>query len=319
MDTIQVRIPVWNLDKFKKVTGDLERKGNKLVISDFGRDIERVDNQDYLVYNYTVASINGQDLEPYFTPLEFNANKIKKDPEKFSKFLGFNTIKIIYLGIYEIKANGYVSASYENSTKDKVIALYNEPGAPGATGAEYKEFMNWVKEKHPTSDYERTAKGSCLLDYCQGYNLGYILSFIQQYYREKEREAERAERELLRSKEAAVSEYLGKAGDHVTFKVVSVKALYTIQPYAYNDDWKTAYRIINENGNIIIWKTPYTVHEGDVIKATIKSTGEYRGEKQTTVIRGKIIEYGDEVEESVETPDTDDVFNSNMFDVFNIN
>ena len=206
----------------------------------------------------------------------------------------FDTKKIIKLGLADIQANGYIKANYEGSTKDKIMSLYEDPDAPMATEAECNDFLHWVNNLDVKSDYERSSKIACNLEECKAKDLGFILSFISKFYRDRARAAEKIQREIQRAREAQASDYLGQVGDKVEFTVKSYRALYSIEPYAYNDDYKTAYRIIDENDNIIIWKTPYKVHEGDVIKATIKSVGMYRGEKQTTVFRGKFLNYVDE-------------------------
>ena len=49
---------------------------------------------------------------------------------------------------------------------------------------------------------------------------------------------------------------------------------------------------MEESGNTIIWKTTNSnIKAGDVIRATVKAHTEYRGEKQTVVTRGKIVNY----------------------------
>ena len=294
MDTVKIKIPEWNLDKLKKTINSLKAKGYKLLMSDTGRGVENIDGKDYLVHNITIVELNGKDISHQFSRYEFNGEKVMADTEKFGRFLGYNTERVIRLGLNEIGANGYVNAQLDGSTKSKVQELYDDSHAYLASDAEYEHFSNWLNNYNAKSDYERSAKMACQLEYCQGRDLGYILSFISKYFKEAQRAETAYQRELQRAKEAAVSNYLGKAGDKVVFTVTSSRALYTIEPYTYNGEYKTAYRIIDENGNIIIWKTPYVVHDGDIVQATIKSVGVYRGEKQTTVIRGKILNYVDD-------------------------
>ena len=86
------------------------------------------------------------------------------------------------------------------------------------------------------------------------------------------------------------SDYLGKVGDKVTINVVSSKVLYNKGRYAYNSPDTYVYRLLDNNGNAIIWSTTNELKDEPMtIKATIKELKTFRNEKQTVITRGKLI------------------------------
>ena len=87
--------------------------------------------------------------------------------------------------------------------------------------------------------------------------------------------------------------YLGNVGDKVEFEVRSVKLLYTKRVEIRFNQYATTgvYRIITTNNQIVIWNSSNDIPDNvKVIKGTIKSLNEYKGEKQTVITRGKIVE-----------------------------
>ena len=85
------------------------------------------------------------------------------------------------------------------------------------------------------------------------------------------------------------SDYLGNVGDKITCNVVITKRL------CFDSMYGTCYIIImkDNNGNILKWKTSKPLNtlyrEGPetTVTGTIKEHEEYRGEKQTGLIRCK--------------------------------
>lgn len=233
----------------------------------------------------------------YLDSLEYDKDEFMASGGKYNGFLGFDTRRVIALGIAEIKANGYASTNsvmkFEDSTKYKVWDNYHRDNAPVGTPEEIAEVDAWVANREPDSMYERNAKTAYNLQYCQYRDFAFILSYINMCFREKQKQKEKAIRDAQRERDAAVSQYVGNVGDKITFKVTDVRVLYTMEPYAYGGSTTYAYRMLDEEGNVIIWKTATDVQQGDKIKATVKSQGEYRGEKQTTITRGKVIEFGE--------------------------
>lgn len=237
------------------------------------------------------------DLDNYLNSLEFDEDDFRTSGGRYNGFVGFDTRRVIALGIAEIKANGYTSTQYvrnfEDSTKYKVWDKYHKDNAPVGTPEEIAEVDAWVENRVPDSMYEKNAKTAYNLQYCQYRDFAFILSYINMCYREKQKAQEKAIRDAQRKKDAETSQYVGKVGDKITFKVMDVRVLYTMEPYAYGAGCTYAYRMVDEDGNVLIWKTGGDVQKGDKIRATVKSQSEYRGEKQTTVTRGKVLEYGD--------------------------
>lgn len=233
-----------------------------------------------------------------------------------NKFPIYETERVIALGIPQIKANGYKKVQrYEpvddSSTKDIIYGMYNDANAPTATASEIKEFLNWVSNREATSDYEKTAKAACTDRICKLRDFGYILSYIDMYFKTLKREEE----EKLKAIQREHSQYAGEVGDKIIFDVTDAKVLYTIDPYSYYGDYSYAWRLVDKEGNVIIWKTSNSdIEVGDVIAATIKSLGQYKGEKQTVVTRGKIIEYAPREEEETNPDDDLSTINSGFYD-----
>lgn len=234
-----------------------------------------------------------------------------------NKYPTFETERVIALGIPYIKANGYKKVQrYEpvdgSSTKDIIYGMYDDVNAPTATVNELKEFFNWVNNRETTSDYEWTAKAACTNKTCKLKDFGYILSYINMYFKALKWEEE----EKIRAIQRQHSQYAGEVGEKIIFDVTESKILYTIDPYSYYGDYSYAWRLVDEKGNVIIWKTSNSdIEVGDVIAATVKSLGQYRGEKQTVVTRGKIVEYAPREEEEETNPDDDlSTINSGFYD-----
>ena len=84
------------------------------------------------------------------------------------------------------------------------------------------------------------------------------------------------------------NEYIGKIGDRIEFTIKSIKVLFRTENYHsyYSDDYIFTYRILTNDGYVIIWKTNKDLEIDMTIKATIKEYKEYKGEKQTVITRG---------------------------------
>ena len=115
---------------------------------------------------------------------------------------------------------------------------------------------------------------------------------------EQERiEAEqKAEEERIRQ-EKARSQYVGTIGEKIEVQVVYLGSPYfTVRDMFGREETRYIHSFRDENGNKIVWFTgsglgKYNLEEGQrvIIKATVKDHREYKEEKQTKVIRLKVI------------------------------
>lgn len=242
-------------------------------------------------------------LEHALADLELDEDVVRADASGFSRFIGYDTKRVIALGIPLINAEGYKSAEYYvNSTKEQVRKLYDDLKSTVASDKEVDEFIDWVKKQENNDAYVTNSKIACQLEYCSYRDFGYILSFINYRNRVIEREREEQRRAELLAK----SEFAGLVGQKILFTVKECRVLYTKDPYTYGGDYTYVYRLVDENDHVLIWSTTNDNVEVDVtIGATIKSLGDYRGEKQTTITRGKIVsrpkkDYDDSAEKAFE-------------------
>lgn len=86
------------------------------------------------------------------------------------------------------------------------------------------------------------------------------------------------------------NKWLGQVGQRIQFKCKVVSILWTNASEYYPYDPIFTYRIIEETGGVLIWKTDKEIKEGQSIKATIKYLDTYKDEKQTVVTRGSVIQ-----------------------------
>ncbi len=111
----------------------------------------------------------------------------------------------------------------------------------------------------------------------------------------EKREAERkAEEERIKA-EKAVSQYVGEIGQKIEWDVTYLGSPYfTIRNPFGMEETRYIHTFRDENGNKIVWMTGCgkgNMEEGAkvTIKATVKDHREYKDEKQTMVIRLKVI------------------------------
>jgi len=90
----------------------------------------------------------------------------------------------------------------------------------------------------------------------------------------------------------ALSQYVGTPGDKIELDV-EVKGVWSFQSKFSYYGRTYINKMVDADGNVIVWKTSSTsLEEGAKIriKATVKEHSEYRGEKQTVVLRLKEID-----------------------------
>lgn len=171
-----------------------------------------------------------------------------------------------------IKSNGY-------SKEETAVSILNPENNIELASDEDMELLNkYIESFSDYNEYEHNVKVLWQENYYKHRHLNFILSAIAGYFK--------------RLTSTSNSNYLGQVKDRITFKIKSLRVLYSgYNNYSYYDDSIIyTYKIIEDNDNVIIWKTDKTLKEGQTYKATIKSLEEYKGEKQTVVTRGSLIE-----------------------------
>lgn len=122
--------------------------------------------------------------------------------------------------------------------------------------------------------------------------IGDIDSFVKEV-KEEHKKAKMPKRDSKNS------EYVGNVGDKITVKA-TLKKEYTYETnYGYYGGSSTIYNFEDEDGNILVWNTSSMPYVNDrpietgkkyEITGTVKDHKEYKGEKETVLIRCKIKE-----------------------------
>ena len=149
-------------------------------------------------------------------------------------------------------------------------------------------FLQWNAKREATNDFERNAKNVIAYGYV---NVSRHAKIIGAY-------------SLKFFKELATAgnknEYLGNVGDKVEFTINSSSDVVCLYVKTVQIGWNTYSRtpvlkITDSEGRTVIYKgnvLPYAEVWPNPIKvrATIKETSEYKGEKQTVIQRPKLFE-----------------------------
>ena len=151
----------------------------------------------------------------------------------------------------------------------------------------------WAEERFPADDPKLSDYGHNLgvvvrLGYVKWNRMGLAASLLGVYVRDTERAAERERKD---AEAAAVSEYVGEIGQRVELPV-TVDLVKVIEGY-----YGTSLLVkMTSRQNVVT--TFYSGHEWDpevgdrlVLRGTVKKLGEFRGVKETTLNRVKVVEY----------------------------
>lgn len=232
-----------------------------------------------------------------------------------------NTKKILQYTAETIRHFGYAKTMSIRSTRDRVSDYYAvSEGRIGYGMEEWakdirkemaevgfdakseeavkkaEDALAWIAEQEESNDYMHNLKTVCSLEYVGWSKLGLLVSLFPTYDRELEREAERRLREEKRQKELAEglkSNYVGEVGKRVTVNVINWRCV--TQWDNCFDGWHTTttymYKFVDEDGNILIWKTQNFISEDEEVKqivGTVKEHSEFREVKQTVLTRCKV-------------------------------
>lgn len=176
-----------------------------------------------------------------------------------------------------VREFGYISKDTSREIAKLVFNSYDFINNQEDVIEDLARIDSWVNELHPTNDYLKNAKNMWSSQYVKYTDIPLISSLINTYFKE------------LTSKRKLNNEYLGEVGDKVVFKVASSRVVYCKGKYAYQGEYVFLIELYDENDHVIVWSTSTKVHEGDVIKATIKECKEHNGVKQTIVTRGTLL------------------------------
>lgn len=268
-------------------TGEIKQVGKSCLRDYTGMDMEIAAD---------LATFINTEMDEYFT--DFSDVKNSVGPYTF-----------LYAAYPYVKRHGYTKDTTAKAIIQDIYSL------PKASDEEIDELVNWLKRKNEDTfnEYFRNAWATLHLPAIERRHYNILASLVASYFRDKARMAQRQQ-------EVANTEYVGKVGDKITFKVVTCTTISSFKSdYGYNN-WVSILKLTDEEGHVYIWKTSGAgCLPGEILKATIKGHQEYRGEKQTVITRASVIGgSSDRLEVNGRTsriPSSDDEFNQalNMF------
>lgn len=202
-----------------------------------------------------------------------------------------------------IRKEGWVSRSYAKeaygcqATADLAINDMYMPYIYRKENFEYptdkdldmaKNAIGWAKsftqEQVETNDYLRNINIIAKEDFTSYKNIGFSASIVSSYMKHLEMEIIKKQKAEYQKKEAE-SGYIGIVGQKFNGKVTFLNV------FSFDGFYGTTYiyKFLDNNGNVIIWKTKYdySLEQGEVIllKGTIKEHTLYRDVKQTVLTR----------------------------------
>lgn len=167
------------------------------------------------------------------------------------------------------------------------------------------DTLEWtlaLKDKAQRSDYEHNLIVVASKELIEVRDTGILASAVSAYIRAVEREAE-----MLRQRATQpVSAHFGTVGKRevYTLKVERVHRM-TFEGFHGNTVLEL-YSMLDANGNIAVWRTAegaLEVGKTYQLKGTVKAHGEWKGMKQTTLTRCKVMSIIPETPVGVETVD----------------
>lgn len=151
-----------------------------------------------------------------------------------------------------------------------------------------KAMIEWILANENNTNYFHNLKVVCSHKHISSENFGLVASIPATYDKNLEIEAEKKRREEEKKRDEKNSQYVGKIGDRITFKVAEARTL-SARDNQYGVTYFIKFR--GEDGNIYVWSTSNgNAVDAPVIKATVKGYNEYNGIKQTIITRGTLLD-----------------------------
>jgi hypothetical protein len=199
---------------------------------------------------------------------------------------------------------GFVSKAAAAFDQTPTVSYVYDLISPPTTGRAAEEFQKWARridqdkaeEKAAiVRDFAKTIEGNS--EYAENMrtlangetvnsrNIGLLVSAVGAY--------NRAMGDVIKREAKKVSEFVGNVGDKIDI-VGTVERSFTFEnSFSYYGGMSEILIIRGEDGNVYKWKasTATDFEVGDRVsgKATIKAHEDYKGEKQTTVTRAKLV------------------------------
>lgn len=188
--------------------------------------------------------------------------------------------------VLEVKENGYRKSEQGGESTKWLSYKRYERGILIETDKKNAEIIiDWLYDNENTnvSDFVHNLKVICKTEYTSIKNIGY-LAYLPVLRNNYLKDFEKRKKD---SENRSKSEYIGTVSQKIEKKIVSIDIV-----TSYDTDFglKFVYKMIDENGNTLIWKSTKTFDNLEkmhncTVKATIKALNEFKGEKQTELTR----------------------------------
>lgn len=154
--------------------------------------------------------------------------------------------------------------------------------------ADVEAALTWLSKQEATNNYIHNLQTIIAMEYVGWKHLGILASLFPTWKRETVKAEERKELAAKNEVQKQLSKHIGDVGQRFTFKVESFEMI---------TSWETAYgmtfmyKMIDEAGNVLIWKSSKWIDEPEKIKTvtgTVKAHTEFNMVQQTEVTRCKV-------------------------------
>lgn len=111
--------------------------------------------------------------------------------------------------------------------------------------------------------------------------------------REEARKAEEAKRKAEEEAKKAISQYVGEVGDKISKELTYLGSAHFTTHIGWTEQTMYVHNFVDQDGNKFVWKSSSFKFDGEkgdkkTVTGTIKEHKEYKGEKQTMLLRCKI-------------------------------
>ncbi len=190
-----------------------------------------------------------------------------------------NNTAVRALDYYEASHGRAVSKEYLSYLQKEMADIGFDPDCE-IIRKQVKDALSWISDKPEENNYIHNLKTVCGLEYVTYKNVNLLASLFPASSRDL---AKAAERDAFRNENH--SRHIGSVGDKIVIKVKTIRCMKT---WEGNFGPVHLYKIIDDMGNVYIWKTGKLVDTDFVemtLKGTVKAHNEFKGVKQTEMTK----------------------------------
>ena len=193
--------------------------------------------------------------------------------------------EVLGRAIYLMRKNGYIPSSEANSSKDKLIDMvsaHKECSAEDYAAAVLmgEEILSIPEDEFGFSPL-RNVQVLLKSGYCKFAHFGFLAYAPLGVKRYEEKMKKIAERDAQKQKERS-SEWIGEVGKRL---VIDLNEMNLLTSWENAWGYTYLYKMVDNNGNVMVWYSSKAVDEMSKIKATVKDHTERDGVKQTVLTR----------------------------------